>query len=134
MTPDHSQQETVLVERNDPYLDYALARYGTATKACAAVYGRGDSYIRSTFLAHFPNGGFAQFFQGFEPGPQMPRTVDELRALVTNKSLTDALFQDCFEKKGPFEHLSDEEFQTVIVSAADNPRLHTPYDDTYLDG
>ncbi len=131
---ERSYQEGILVQRDDPYIDFGLARYGTCHKAGKVVYGRGDVGIRCTYLAHFPNGGFGLINDRFDLADAPPRTQDELRALVSNSSLSDKLFTDCFEKKGPLERLSEEEYQSVIFSVADNPRMVTPYDDTYLDG
>ena len=111
-----------------------MARYGTSEDAAKQIYGRGDLGIRCTLLAHFPNGGFARFFEGFSLNDIAPQTIEELSALVTNSSLNDSLFEQCFEKKGIFENLSDEQYQSVLVAVSDNPRLSTPYDDSYLDG
>ena len=130
-----SSQETVLAERDDPYIDFGLARYGTS-EACKPVYERGDLGIKCTFLAHFPNGGYALSFQGFffKLSATQPSEVNELCALVTNPTLADRIFEDCFEKKGAFASLSEENYQMVLASVADNRRLMTPYDETYFDG
>jgi hypothetical protein len=130
----NDSQEEALVARCDPYIDFSLARYGMCAKAGKEVYARGDTAIRYTFLACFPNGGFATLFDNFDLADESPKTVDELSALVSNPSLTDDLLKQCFEKKKLFEHLSEEEIQTVLVAAADNPRLVTPYNETFMDG
>jgi hypothetical protein len=57
---DFTCQEETLAARKDPYIDFGLARYGTS-KAGKHVYARDDEAIRLTFLAHFPNGGFATY-------------------------------------------------------------------------
>jgi hypothetical protein len=134
MGKDYSHQEGVLAARNDPYIDFGLARYGTSDKACRAVYMRGDLAIRCTFLAYFPNGGFAIIFRAFELSDQLPREMDELRALVSNTTLDDEIFISCFEKKGLFEPLNEEEYQDILAHIASNVRLMTPYDEKYLDG
>jgi hypothetical protein len=102
-------------------------------KACKEVFSRGDAAIKTTFLACFSNGGFTIFDQ-FALADRPPQTVDELSALMTNSSLSDGLFRQCFEKTELFEHLNEHEHETVLIAAADNPRLMTPYDDTFLDG
>src|SRR5216684_226573 len=65
LTDDHTYEEEALAGRNDPYIDFGLARYGISEKACRAVFLRGDSDIKTTFLACFPNGGFARIFNQF---------------------------------------------------------------------
>jgi hypothetical protein len=131
---DYSYEEATLAARNDPYIDFGLARYGTSDNGCKDVYQRGDDAIKATFLASFPNGGFAIIPNEFELGDEPPRTVAELCALVNNPSLSDELFRQCFQRTKLFEHLNEEDFQSVLVTAADNPRLMTPYDDTFMDG
>lgn len=130
---DYSHQEQTLADRNDPYIDFGLARYGTSEAAGKAVYARGDLGIRCAYLAHFPGGGF-DWKDEFELASSPPRELDELRALVTNPSLSDETFKMCFEKRGVFEELNDEAFQSVLVVASDNERLITPYNDKYMDG
>jgi hypothetical protein len=131
---DHTYQEEALVARDDPYIDFCLARYGTSAKAGQHVYARGDAAIRYTFLAHFPNGGFGIIGQHFELSNDAPSTVGELSALVTNPSLSDELFRQCFEQTKVFAHLNEDQFQSVVATMAGNPRLMTPYDDSFLDG
>jgi hypothetical protein len=131
---DFSFQEQALALRNDPYIDFGLARYGMNTDAAKEVYARGDTAIRLTFLAYFPNGGFATIFERFELADEPPTSVGELSALAINPSLSDTIFEQCFEKKGVFEGLSEDDYQTILVAIADNKRLMTPYDDSFLDG
>jgi hypothetical protein len=131
---DYGHEEAVLAARNDPFIDFGLARYGTSANGCKNVYQRGDDAIKVTFLASFPNGGFASIFGKFGLADEPPHTVEELCALVTNPSLSDEILRQCFERKKLFEHLNEEDFQSVLVIAADNPRLMTPYDDTFMDG
>ena len=102
LNKDYAYQEQVLVHRNDPYIDFGLARYGTSEDAAKLIYSRGDLGIRCTLLAHFPNGGFARYFEGFSLNGIAPQTIEELSALVTNSSLSNNLFEQCFEKKGIF--------------------------------
>jgi hypothetical protein len=131
---DYRHQELALAARNDAYIDFGLARYGTSSEAGKIVYEREDDALRLTLLAHFPNAGFAIIFDQFELADQTPATVEQLSAVVMNPSLSDTMFVSCFEKKGIFERTSEEDFQNILIAAAENPRLITPYDDTFLDG
>jgi hypothetical protein len=69
---DYSYQELALAGRNDAYIDFGLARYGTSTEAGKIVYARGDDAIRLTLLAHFPNAGFRILGEDFELASQAP--------------------------------------------------------------
>jgi hypothetical protein len=131
---ENQHEEQTLTARNDPYIDFGLARYGWCAKACKQVYERGDHAIKCTFLAHFPNGGFDRITNAFSLADQQPNGAEELQALMTNTSLVDETFTNCFEQKGPFANLTEEDFQGVLCYAGDNSRLSTPYDDSYLDG
>ena len=132
---ENKHEEETLAARNDPYVDFGLARYGWCAEACGEVYERGDHAIRCTFLAHFPNGGFHKTFAtGSFLAGQPPEGVEELQALMMNPCLADNIFTDCFEQKGPFEKLTEEGFQGVLCYAGSNTRLSTPYDDSHLDG
>ena len=132
--PDLSHQESVLAARDDPYIDFRLARYGTSDKSCKTVFMRGDLAIRCTFLAHFRNGGFAPVFLAFDLSDHLPKAMEELRALVSNTTLDDEVFISCFEKKGLFEPLNEEQYQDILANIANNVRLFTPYEEMYLDG
>ena len=120
-------------DRNDPYIDFGLARFGTSEAAGRMVFTRGDLGIRCAYLAHFPGGGFS-WRDNFELASSPPQELEELCALVRNPSLADETFKGCFERRGVFENLTDEAFQSVLVAVSDNERLMTPYDDKYLDG
>jgi hypothetical protein len=129
---EQEEEENALAVRNDPYIDYGLARYGIELSACKIVYERGDLGIRCTFLANFPNGGFHWREFGLSNDPSFG--VDELCALATNESLENSLLEDCFAKNGVFADLSENEYLDVLVSTSVNKRLTTPYDEIYLDG
>jgi hypothetical protein len=135
MWRNYENQERALVLRNDPYLDFGLARYGTCIEVAKEVYGRGDLGIRCTLLAHFPGGGISLIsLDSFELADEAPKAIDELKALASNSSLDNHLFEQLFERDGLFKHLSDEDYQIILFEVSNNPRLSTPYDDTYLDG
>jgi hypothetical protein len=126
------EEERALAARNDPYIDFGLARFGIEQRACKDVYERGDLGIRCTFLASFTNGGFDWDEFGLENQPSF--NADELCSLATNETLKDNLFEDLFSKNGAFSTLSENDYVDVLLSASENRRLSTPYDEIYLDG
>jgi hypothetical protein len=125
-------EEETLERRNDPYIDFGLARYGTCTTVARRVYSRGDLALKCTFLAHFRHGGF-DYGCDFELADDPPKQIDELNALVCNASLTDNLFEDCFGRHGVFSSLNEEEHQHILMVIKDNPRLLTPPDNSLMD-
>ena len=94
---ENQHEEQTLAARNDPYIDFGLARYGWCAKACKQFYERGDHAIKCTFLAHFPNGGFHRFSDSaFILADQQPNGAEELEALMTTRSLADKNFTNLF--------------------------------------
>lgn len=130
---DNAYQEAILAARNDPYIDFGIARYGTS-KAAREVYKRGDVDLRCTFLAHFPNGGFHWISDRFELDDTLPGGLEELSALMKNETLSDELFIQFFERKKLFEKLDDVTFQNLVIAVGGNPRLQKPYYSTQMDG
>src|SRR6266496_5154321 len=69
---DHEFVESALLHREDPYIDFGLARYGLDHKVAHQLYARGDEGLRCTILANVPNGGVSLIGQQFavaEPNP-----------------------------------------------------------------
>jgi hypothetical protein len=129
---ENEQFERALFDRNDEYIDFALAKYGVAYSVAKALYTRGDEGIRCTILANLPGGGASGFGDEFEVAS--PQTANEFAALMSNPSLSNELYEQFFERKRVFESLTDDEFEHALYAIADNPRLTTPYDDSFLDG
>jgi hypothetical protein len=60
------------------------------------------------------HGGFDRINDAFNLADQWPNGVEELQALMTNPSLADQTFKNCFEPKGPFARLTEEVIQGVL--------------------
>ncbi|WBU27746.1 hypothetical protein OOZ54_13840 [Rhodopseudomonas palustris] len=134
MRAENRQQEDTLYSRNDPSVDYALARYGLSEGVAREIHKAGDLATRCTILAYRLGGGFAWFGKTFELAEAAPSTLEELCALATNPTLTDDLYMALLERTPPFDQLDDAGFEMVLVAFSENSRLTTPYDDKLLDG
>jgi hypothetical protein len=131
---ENSHQEQILYQRNDPYVEFGLARYGVNEAVATEIYLKGDLGIRCTILAHFPNGGFARYHDHFALGGVVPTETLELCALFSNPTLNDNIYENLLSQKTPFDSMSEEQFEAVLIALSKNPRMSTPYDDSFLDG
>lgn len=134
MRDDNKHQEEILYLRNDAFIEFGLARYGVNAGVAQRIYERGHLGIRCTLLASFRSGGFDPFGDRFLLHASMPTDTQELCALFSNSTLSDSILEKLLERKPPFDSLSDETFESAIIALAKNPRMSTPYDETYLDG
>lgn len=132
---DNKHQEQILYSRNDPYIQFGLARYGISEEIARQIYGKEHLGTRCTLLAHFPSGGFHPLASGnFLLSDSVPTDTQELCALFSNPTLSDDILEKIFERKPPFATLSDEQFESAIIALGKNSRMSTPYDERSLDG
>jgi hypothetical protein len=131
---DNEHQEETLYLRNDAFIEFGLARYGVNNQIAQRIYQSAGPGIRCTLLASFPGGGFDAFSDHFLLHSSVPNEVQELCALFSNPTLSDDTLQKLLERSAPFDSLTDEQFEPIIIALAKNPRMSTPYDETYLDG
>ena len=133
MSGDHDYCETVLLERNDPLIDFGLARYGWSIEVANKLYERLDHAAKCAMRAyHLAQGGPAEPF--FQMDVSNEENMREMIAWIYNPHHSDEFFDSLFNKTGVFEHLSDDNYLTIIYLAGQNKRLSTPYDSLYLDG
>jgi hypothetical protein len=64
----------------------------------------------------------------------VPTDTNELCALFSNPTLSDDTLVKVLERKAPFDALIDTQFESIVIALAKNPRMSTPYDETFLDG
>jgi hypothetical protein len=132
---DNKHQEEALYLRSDAFIEFGLARYGVNDQIAQRTYQNESLGIRCTLLASFPSGGFDPIFSDrFLLHSSVPTESQELCALFSNPTLSDGILEKLFERSTPFDSLTDEQFEPIIIALAKNPRMSTPYDETYLDG
>jgi hypothetical protein len=129
----HEHFEEILLERNDPLIDYGLARHGWSSDVAEKLYDRLDHAGRCTMRAcHLAGGGPPEPFEGIKEFTD--ELLRELIAWVYNPNHSDEFFEGLFNRSGVFERLTDKHFQILIHLAGRNQRLSTPYESLYLDG
>jgi hypothetical protein len=132
---DNKHQEETLYLRSDAFIEFGLAKYGFNDEVAQRIYQSAGPGIRCTLLASFPGGGFDPIFSDrFLLHSSVPNEIQELCALFSNPTLSDDTLQKLLERSTPFDSLTDEQFEAIIIALAKNPRMSTPYDETYLDG
>jgi hypothetical protein len=130
---DHDHYETILLERNDPLIDFGLARYGWSIEVAKKLYERLDHAAKCAMRAyHLSQGGPAEPF--LEMDVSNEESLRELIAWIYNPYHGDDFFDDLFNKTGVFERLADDSYLTLIYLAGRNKRLSTPYESLSLDG
>lgn len=126
------EHEQVLLSRNDPLIDYGLARYGRSSEVAEALYERLKHADRCVMRACHVSGGGPETFDIDEE--ISPDILEELKCWVTNPNIGDDAFSELFTRQGVFEKATDEQWMTLLHWTGTNPRMSTPYESTFLDG
>lgn len=129
--------EYLLLRRKHPLIDLGLARYAYSSKTLKQVFRRGDIGVRCAVLSNSTLYKRSTFRD--EPSVDLMVLVKkgsraELQALALNPYLPDDVFEQLIKREGEFQELTDRDYMHVLVNLGKNPRLSTPYDDTFLNG
>lgn len=140
------QFEQALLDRHDPLIDLALARWCCHLPTGRALHAahRGDSThalaVRLSLLsnvtagASFMSNGPTAFF-GDSPMDWFPSATDEeLTAFFKNPSLNNQFFEAFFNGGPAWTCLSEPQRLTALRALTGNPRMSTPYDQSFADG
>lgn len=140
------QFEQALLERHDPLIDLALARWcchlptGRALLAANAGDSTHALAIRLSLLsnvtagASFMSNGPTAFF-GNSPMDWLPSATDEeLTVFFKNPSLNNEFFEAFFNGGPSWTCLSEPQRLTALRAVTGNPRMSTPYDQAFADG
>jgi hypothetical protein len=140
------QFEQALLDRHDPLIDLALARWccHIATGRALLAANPGDTTqalaIRLSLLsnvtagASFMSNGPTAFF-GESPMAWFPSASDEeLTAFFSNPSLSNEFFEAFFNAGPSWVCLSEAQRLTALRALTNNPRMSTPYDQSFADG
>ena len=138
--------EQALLDRHDPLIDLALARWccHIATGRALLAANAGDNTqalaIRLSLLsnvtagASFMSNGPTAFF-GESPMDWFPSATDEeLTAFFNNPSLNNQFFEAFFNGGPSWVCLSEPQRLTALRALTSNPRMSTPYDQSFADG
>jgi len=137
--------EELLLSRNDPMIDLALASFGVFEKTIKALYdkSRNSSYvderiargIRIACLSNrvFPKSDILERFPTTIPGNEEIRRIIhnddgfEIGALLTNESLKRNFFSTLFTRKPPFDRLDAERWRSLLILASLNELVETSH-------
>lgn len=134
--------EQALLDRHDPLIDLALARWCKydVTGRALLLANRGDTThaqaIRLSLLANEAAGAVAIFGGiGETIADWLPSTSDEgLTTLFSNPSLRDEFLEVFFTGGLAWQCLSEAQRLTVLRALPKNPRMSKPYDQSFADG
>jgi hypothetical protein len=125
-----AEAEHTLFLREDPFIDYALARFGQSARVAAMLYPRLSLEDRKVMRACHAAGG----------GPlkplleTSPDVVQELAFWVVNTNIGDDGLEHLFKKTGPFEKVEDAQYRALVELTGSNARLSMPYEREFMDG
>ncbi len=135
--------ETLLIERHDPLINLGLALYAKDLSSITllSLFKNGDRTIKKAALLSdsilsrgSSSSNFANFlFSGVLQGIIDSFDEELLKSLLSNESFPDDLLASLYEKKKPFDSLTDEQWFTTIAFTASNPHISTPLDDLSYD-
>jgi hypothetical protein len=134
--------EYILLRRNEPLIDLAIARFGHSSKGIEKVFLRGSSGVRCAALSN-PHIGYIRgcsFNNGYGNSividAALHGTKAEQESLVKNVNLEEKVIEDLLSRKGLFENKSDDEYIRLLGWLGENPRMKTTFDDSgqRLDG
>lgn len=136
--------EAALLSRQEPLINLALARYAKYSATVRPLFEANEpgSAIRLAILANtiIPDGYFSQLPLTLMEGPEnviawlLVAPDIEIKTLFENPLLNSGFIQDLLAGKGPWNAIPQERLCLLVKHLAGNPRMWTPYTDTYLDG
>lgn len=125
--------ERLLLRRRHLLIDLGLAQFGCAPRTLSTVFARGDKGVRCAVLAN------PLLFDCLSPAVSLEEVVSrgalqELEALALNANHPNSIFSSMINRTECFSELDERNYKFLLSRLGDNPRLATPYDDTFLDG
>lgn len=140
--------EQALLDRNDPQINLALARYAFydsvvrklfANTHDADGYGRAIRFsvlsnqcVGSNFCSSLPEA----LFEDKEQGTVWlaSASLEEIGVLFENPSLNDSFLLDFLEGKESWQAMGEDQRLAAITALSQNKRMQTPYNKSFMDG
>lgn len=126
---DRATLEYCLYRRNEPLIDFSLARYGYTSQVLKRVCKRCDVGTKLAALEN-PDGSVHVITENF----WSDASSLELMAFFRNPNLHGGLFTNIFLRENSFKDLTDERHFQLIGLCTKHPRLNKKYSSTILDG
>lgn len=146
---DHSSSkeiEKTLIDRQEPLINLGMALHANLSAETALnLFRDGDRTIKKALFAgpsvrlalnHSLSFSLPEYagalYAEFE---EIIGSFDEelLKSLLSNESVPDDLLVSLYERKKPFNSLTDKRWLTAIAFTISNPRISTPLDELPLD-
>ena len=125
--------EYLLLRRDNPLIDLAIARFGHSYKGIKTVFLRGNAGIRCAALSN-PHMGYTRCnlsFRGYgSPIVECAVSKAEQESLAKNINLREDVIEDLLCRKGLFKDKSDEEYIRLLMWLGQNPRMKISYQDS----
>jgi hypothetical protein len=134
--------EAALLDRKEPLIDLALARYGSSPKIVSQIFertaGASDPITVGLRTACLSNQAIDTLWNRFpveiigEAETKRIFAEDEERdaySLLDNPRISEKLLEDLFARRGQFAELPELRWLKLITLAADNKRIVTNQDD-----
>lgn len=125
-----------LIDRNEPLIRLGLALYANLSEETAlSLFRNGDHTIKKAVLTGTSVGNtpifgvrFGDFYKVFK---EILDSFDEelLRPTLANKNIDDDLLVALYERKEPYDNLTNEQWLKAIAFTVSNPRINTPLDE-----
>jgi hypothetical protein len=134
--------EYILLRRNEPLIDLAIAKFGHSNNGIETVFLRGNSGVRCAALSN-PHIGYIRgcnfhdrYGSSIVITAALHGTKAEQESLTKNINLKGKVIEDLLSRKGLFENKSDDEYIRLLGWLGENPRMKTTFDETgqRLDG
>lgn len=138
-----SNVENILLQKKDPLIDLALAKYSLLPDTARELFARTERNdpIRLAVLSNQYVDSYHSILEIiFDDDTSMSdhfvsnASDEELNALFENPRVGDSFLRDLLEGNDLWKGL-DEQTQLIILRAlSNNERMRTPYDESFLDG
>lgn len=138
MDEDRSDLEKMLLERNEPIIDLALALYGSTPAIAFELFKRPQKELKIATLS-----GTQVLKEALGEDDFPNRVLNDLileddtelyRAFFSNDLLPDEIIISLYEREEPFDKMDDRDWVLCCSYTDKNKRISTPYNSTWLDG
>jgi hypothetical protein len=138
---DYIEIEKLLLNLNEPLINLGLAQHGYCPDVIRQLFVKGKKEIRLAALMnrkdnfHITDTSNRSWIDNKSISEIMAsHNQYEKYALLSNPLLGSRLLESLFERKEPFDSISDDAWQKLIEYAGDNKLIRVPYDSHYFDG
>ncbi len=144
--------EQALLARNEPLIDFALARYCVYPDVARALFEKASGpdannrQAKALRLAILANQSLAKARMGLRgfpsalvpenefPGWLARADYNEIAALFENPSLDDSFLESFLDSKESWQALNEDRRLVALYALTRNSRMKAPYDQRWMDG